>query len=583
MRIPLTLLAVSLLLASAAKPAVAQPETPMQLCTPLMTENCATYPRWLRSPQFKISRTPAGSQPDEVVGLNLVVGADGSVHSVDSMKSPDDTRKQQVIASAWDWKFIPATFQGHPVPVAVRAVVQIHGIGNPNINLGPWRATWTTVAELQKIYVDVDQARARADYQKAAALSRELISLEPLYRGIRLTLGQSLLGLHQYNEAEAAVQEEMKLDPKSAFAYNLLGWIYQQHGRFEDAIAQYRKQIEITPDTFNPHANLGVLLASRKRCAEAMPELEKALSISPGQSRMVLAQGKCDIDLGNIAKGTSEMEQAADKSASSSSWNEAAYRLAEQNVELDTAERWSQKAIAIESVLLRDLSLDHATPTQMRLVNSMSNYWDTLGWIYFRMGKVERALGYADAAWRMHPTPTKGDHLGQIYEKLGRHEEAIRIYGMAVASADLSKRGPSSPEDMAEARERLTQLAGQGADVAVLIEQGHAALEALNSISLENTSKHIGSAEFTLKIAGDRVMDVRQIGGDASFISFADTLRKSPLAVLAPQESGLEILRRGTLSCKSDAGECDFKLLTTQQAVDLATQEDDAAKAGVAD
>jgi hypothetical protein len=81
----------------------------------------------------------------------------------------------------------------------------------------------------------------------------------------------------------------------------------------------------------------------------------------------------------------------------------------------------------------------------------------------------------------MHPTPTKGEHLGQIYEKLGRREDAIHTYAMAVAAADLSKRGASSPEDLAEARGRLTQIAGQGADVAVLVERGRAALEALCS------------------------------------------------------------------------------------------------------
>jgi tetratricopeptide (TPR) repeat protein len=188
-----------------------------------------------------------------------------------------------------------------------------------------------------------------------------------------------------------------KLDPKSPFAYNSLGWAYQHHYKYDEAIEQFKKQIEVTPEAFNPHANLGVLLCSRKRCSEAMPELEKALELSPEQPRALLAEGKCDIDLGSTAKGVSEMEQAASQSASSSSWNEAAYRLAEQNVELDTAKKWAETAITIESALLRDLSLDHVTPTQMRLVGTMGNYWETLGWVYFRMGK---AIGLSAASIR---------------------------------------------------------------------------------------------------------------------------------------------------------------------------------------
>jgi hypothetical protein len=174
------------------------------------------------------------------------------------------------------------------------------------------------------------------------------------------------------------------------------------------------------------------------------------------------------------------MEQAASQSASSSSWNEAAYLLAEQNVELDTAKKWAETAITIESALLRDLSLDHVTPTQMRLVGTMGNYWETLGWVYFRMGK---AIGLSAASIRHGECiqlPPRENTLDRYTRSLGG-EDAIHTYAMAVAAADLSKRGASSPEDLAEARGRLTQIAGQGADVAVLVERGRAALEALCS------------------------------------------------------------------------------------------------------
>jgi len=214
----------------------------------------------------------------------------------------------------------------------------------------------------------------------------------------------------------------------------------------------------------------------------------------------------------------------------------------------------------------------------MRLVNTMGNYWDTLGWVYFRMGKNDQALSYVDAAWRMHPTPTKGDHLGQIYEKLGGREDAIHAYAMAVAAADLSKRGASSPEDLAEAKDRLTQISGQRADVAALIERGRAAIEALSSVTVENPKNRAGSADFIMKVVGEKIMDVRQVAGDESLAPFSEALRKSPLPVHVPEDSGVEILRRGTLSCKVEAGDCRFVLLGTEEALDLATQEADAAK-----
>ena len=575
----LPLLTISLSFVFATKPAVSQTEAPMQLCTPLLTENCVTTPQWLKKPVLD-SHGAADSKTVGVVGLNFVVSADGSAHDMEIVKSSDDKLKEDVIASFQKWKFAPATFQGRPAAVKMRATVQFLATGGGIVYLGPWRASWTDTAELQKLFDDANQAYGRRDYQKAVALSRQLLDLEPLFKRIRLVLGSSLLELQQYDDAEAALKEEIKLDPKSSYAYTRLGVAYQRRSKYDEAIAQYKKQIEVTPDAYGPHADLGVLLCARKRCSEAMPELEKSLALSPGQSSVTLAQGKCDIDLGNTAKGISEMEQAASQAASSGTWDEAAYRLAERNVELDKALAWVEKAIAIRSVFLRDISLDHVTPAQMKEVNATASYWDTLGWIYFRMGKNDQALRYVDAAWRMHPTPTKGDHLGQIYEKLGRQQDAVNAYAMAVASADLSKRGVSSPEDLAEAKGRLTQLSESEVDIAPLIQRGQTALEALSSNTVENLAHHAGSADFILKVVGNQISDVHQVTGDASFASFSDALRKAPLAqVSVPEGSGLEILRRGSLNCKAEAGECQFVLLSTDEAVNVATQESDAAKA----
>jgi TonB family protein len=571
-------LTVSLFFIFATTLATAEAEIPMQLCTPISTGICAAPPRWLKPPAMKLSDRPTGVKPEGIVGVDIVVGADGSVHDIQVAKSFDEKLNEGVIASVQNWKFTPATFQKRPVAVEISAYVQFYANGIPRISFGPRRASWADLAELQKLYDEAGQALGRRDYLQAVTLSRKLLALDPLYRRARLVLGQSLVELKQYEDAEAVLLKEIKLDPKSPYAYNTLGMAYQRHHKFDDAISQFKKQIEITPEAFAPHANLGELLSSRKRCGEAMPELEKSLALSPGESRALLAQGKCDIDLGNTAKGISKMEQAANQSASSSSWDQAAYRLAERDVELNTAQSWAQTAIAIDSAFLRNLSLDHATPTQMSKMNSLASYWDTLGWVYFRMGKDDRALSYVDAAWRMHPTPTRGDHLGQIYEKLGRREDAIRAYAMAVAAADLSKRGASSPEDLAEASGRLTQISGQGADVAALIEQGHAALEALSSVTVENPTKSTGSGDFIMKVVGGKIREVRQVAGDASFAPFSEALLKSPLALHVPEESKVEILRRGTLSCRVEASDCHFILLGTEEAVELATQEADAAK-----
>ncbi len=67
----------------------------------------------------------------------------------------------------------------------------------------------------------------------------------------------------------------------------------------------------------------------------------------------------------------------------------------------------------------------------------IAQYWDTRGWIYFLRSDTPSALAYIEAAWPLlYFVPAVGNHLGQIYEKAGRREDAIRAYAMAVAAAE---------------------------------------------------------------------------------------------------------------------------------------------------
>lgn len=234
----------------------------MQLCSPISTSDCADSPRWLKPPLLKLPHSSGGPQSEGVVGFNFVVAADGSVHDMEILKSSADELKEEVAASFENWKFVPATFQGRSVAVEMRAIVQFHATGGVTVSLGSRRASWTDPDELQKLHVEADQAYGRRDYENAVALSRQLLALEPLYRGVRVVLGLSLIELQQYGDAEGALFEEIRLDPKSAFAYNALGLAYQRQHKYDEAIAQFKKQIDVTPEAFNPHVNLGVLLCA---------------------------------------------------------------------------------------------------------------------------------------------------------------------------------------------------------------------------------------------------------------------------------------------------------------------------------
>lgn len=283
-------------------------EKTLQLCSALTAPHCATPPRLRGRHETKL---PGDSpQQEEVVILDLVVGIDGATHEIELVQSAEQEFNQAVIAAVRGWKFEPGTYDGKPVAAEVRIRFVFHTTGEPTVQMGSTLVSWASQEQVEKRFAEANQALNRRDYPAAVAAARQVIAMVPLATRIRITLGMSLLELDQFDEAQAALQDEIRLDPASPYAYDRLGAIYWRQHKYDDAIAEFQKQIIVTPQGYDAHANLGVLLCGRKRCKEAMPELDKALAMSPNQSRVLMAHGECNVDLGNTAKGVQGVEQA---------------------------------------------------------------------------------------------------------------------------------------------------------------------------------------------------------------------------------------------------------------------------------
>lgn len=57
---------------------------------------------------------------------------------------------------------------------------------------------------------------------------------------------------------------------------------------------------------------------------------------------------------------------------------------------------------------------------------------DTLGWVYFRMGLYNSALGYLKSAYAKQPTPGHQYHLAMCYLKSGNREQGTKNLSAAV-------------------------------------------------------------------------------------------------------------------------------------------------------
>jgi len=119
-------------------------------------------------------------------------------------------------------------------------------------------------------------------------------------------LGNVYRDVDCYEEAIAAFQQAIELDPEWAYPHNDLGRVYRDLGRQEEAIAAYQSAIELDPKWAYPHYNLGNVYAALGRHQEAVAAYHKALEIGvlPDKGARVYN------NLGNVYRDLGQREEA---------------------------------------------------------------------------------------------------------------------------------------------------------------------------------------------------------------------------------------------------------------------------------
>ncbi len=396
------------------------------------------------------------------------------------------------------------------------------------------------------------QALQNQHYEAAAELFQRVVKLEPKHKDAWNDLGNAYLMQGKTDEAISAFQTQIANNAYDGYAYNNLGRAYERQQRYDDAIKQFQKQIEINPLDQYAHGNLGGLYLKQKRFAEAIPELEKAVDITPKSPLLEVSLGQAYIATNQTDKGMAAFEKAISLSATPLTWNNVAYALAEQNVQLDRADAYADTAITALETQLRDVTLDNLRLQDLGTTQLLFAVWDTKGWIEFTRGKLDLAEQYILPAWQAGGTGDEAEHLGEIAEKRGKRDEAIHYYVLALAAED-----PSPP-----ARARLTALGVT--DIDRRITGARPELEKQGILSLNKQDK--GTAEFYLLVSPAKVEQVKFIKGDDNLKSFAELLQKTDVGMKFAPGAQAHVVRRAVLHCGTTSpAACTLQLLPSSQ------------------
>jgi tetratricopeptide (TPR) repeat protein len=387
-------------------------------------------------------------------------------------------------------------------------------------------------------------------------LLKRAVEVDPKHKSAWNALGSAYLSERRTDDAIAAFQKQIEVNPYDEFAYANMGRAYWQDRKYEAAVVAFRKQIEVNPLDKFAHANLGTMYAEWHKYDEAVPELEKAVSLSPEDPLLQVNLGDAYLNLGKDDQALQAFDRAVNISATPVVWNNIAYQLSVKHAHLDKAQQYAESAVAATVAELRNLRLEQLNPRDLALVPSLTAYWDTLGWVYFGRGDLEKAEKYVSAAWALGQHGEVGDHLGQIYEKRGKKEEAIHTYALALQGL----------RPVQETRDRLAALVGGEKNLPAILSKYKTELQDARTVNVGKLTNQTANADFFILLspssAGMVPESVKFVSGDDKLRGLGDALRKADYKFAMPDDTPAKILRRGSLSCAPDAG-CKFVMLLT--------------------
>ena len=404
-----------------------------------------------------------------------------------------------------------------------------------------------------ELYDAAKAALQRGSYQTAIELLQKVVGADPKHKTAWMDLGRAYMVLRQTDLAIAAFERQSELDPYDEFAFDFLGWAYTTERKYDQAATEFNKAIEINPLSTYAHGALGSMYQESHQYEKAAPELEKAVSLKPDDAGVEISLGDCYLNLGQDDKALAAFDKATQLSATPDVWNNIAYQLSVKGTHLDRAQQYAESAVTAVANSLRNVSLDQLSDRDILMISQLDANWDTLGWVYFARGNLAKAQKYVNAAWILGGHGEVGDHLGQIYQKLGRKDDAVRTYAMSL----------SGIRPIQDTRGRLAALVGGDSKVDPAVAQHKSELQATRTVKLGKISDMNGSADFFVVITAvsghTRIEGAKFVSGEEKLKPLSENLRNAKIDFAFPDDVPTKILRRGVLSCSGT--ECQFVMM----------------------
>ena len=225
--------------------------------------------------------------------------------------------------------------------------------------------------------------------------------------------GRELKDSEKYNEAIAAYDKAIELDPDYTYAWYSRGISLDDLERYEEAIASYDKALELDPDYTYAWYNRGISLGKLDRDEDALESYDKALELDPDYTYAWHGRG---YSLGKL-KRYEEAIASYDKAIELDP--DYTYAWYGRGYSLDELERYEGAIASYDKALELDPDYTYA--------------WYNRGISLRKLERYEEAIASYDKAIKLDPDYALAwNNKGYALELLERYDEALESYNKAL-------------------------------------------------------------------------------------------------------------------------------------------------------
>jgi tetratricopeptide (TPR) repeat protein len=265
--------------------------------------------------------------------------------------------------------------------------------------------------------------RSNEQYAQAVDVFRQMADLESDL-GARAA-GQIIDTLREARDFTRASEEAdaaAKKYPNDRFVTYQRALLLGDLGRGKEAVAEAKKLFtgEKDRDSWLTLAQICERSKDYESMGRALDAVEKLSTSDDDKSAVYFMRGAMYERTKNYDAAEAEFRKAlAIDGDNAGVLNYLGYMLADRNVRLEEALKLISRAVELEP--------------------SSGAYLDSLGWVYYRMGKLDQAETYLRQALVQVPhDATVRDHLGDVLAGRGKLKDAIAEWQISLKEYDLS-------------------------------------------------------------------------------------------------------------------------------------------------